>query len=428
MRILVLNQDWFVEELRAAGHEVVTAGPNSALDRPLNVPLIHIDTICHKALNGFEPDVLLIHDNSQPILVDGLAERSLPIVFYSIDVHHHADFHVYLWRAVDYMFVAQPDYLPSFKGSQTPPEWMPLWAPRLIEPQPEKDLGAVFVGTLNRALNPERVDFFEALEQEAPIVVKQGRYDEFFPRAQIVINQTVKGDLNFRVYEAMMCGAMLLTEESNNGLYELFEPGVHLVTYPKGDVRAAAQLIRHYLDNPEKAATIAAAGRERILEKHCSHHRAERVEAILREVEPTVGPMRNLGWLVNYHATYRRVRSESPGIANRALIAALKVIDRALSAGEPLNAECACAIVHCCIEYDRVFKSDAGHRLVLRGAQADCESPLLKLAALRGALNHGDLQNANAIASEFGAENSQALFAEAEKLVLSVLEQFENEA
>src|SRR5690606_12209245 len=180
------------------------------------------------------------HDNSAPIIVDGLEEVEVPTLFYSIDTHHHYDFHRYLAHVFDYTLVAQKDYIPEFERVGGVVEWMPLWAPKHFEPAREKRFGAGFVGTLDEKLNPDRVRVFGELGELVSVLYKQGHYFEIFPYSELVINQTVKGDMNFRIFESMMCGACLLTEEGGNGLTDLFTPGEHLLTYRRNDAADAA--------------------------------------------------------------------------------------------------------------------------------------------------------------------------------------------
>jgi hypothetical protein len=223
MNILILNQHWFAEDLRAAGHHVLTVGMPAHLDVPLQMPLIHVDRIIEEHMKGHAPDVIIVLDNSAPVMVQGLDETVIPTLFYSVDTHHHADIHKYLCNVFDVTLVAQRDYLPVFHEAGHHPEWFPLWASRPIVPSTEKEMDAVFVGTLNAKLNPERVKFFNALKVKAPVHFQAGNFWEIFPKAEIVINQTVKGDLNFRVFEAMMSGSALLTEHAGNGLFDLFK-------------------------------------------------------------------------------------------------------------------------------------------------------------------------------------------------------------
>src|SRR5262249_11185838 len=179
-------------------------------------------------------------DDSNPLLVLGLEEASCPVALLSIDTHHHAGWHAPLARAMDLALVAQRDYLPAFAAAGAPhARWLPLWAPDdLPAPAREKTIAVSFVGSLDAALHPERVALLAALPPRLPLHVGAGPYAEVFGRSRIVFNQTVRGDLNGRVFEAMACGAMLLTERTGNGLTDLFADGEELITYPRGDVEA----------------------------------------------------------------------------------------------------------------------------------------------------------------------------------------------
>jgi tetratricopeptide (TPR) repeat protein len=86
-----------------------------------------------------------------------------------------------------------------------------------------------------------------------------------FGSAKIVFNESVLGDLNFRTFEAMACGALLLTERIGNGLDELFTPGVHLATYGPDDLIAQAT---HYLAHDAEREAVARNGREAVAAHH----------------------------------------------------------------------------------------------------------------------------------------------------------------
>ncbi|MBE9010424.1 glycosyltransferase family 1 protein [Pseudanabaenaceae cyanobacterium LEGE 13415] len=87
-----------------------------------------------------------------------------------------------------------------------------------------------------------------------------------YARAQIVINASLNGDLNRRVFEVLMAGGFLLSDRirPETGLFELFEEGVHLECY--GDEAELSEKIWFYLAHPEKAAQIAATGHQRLIE------------------------------------------------------------------------------------------------------------------------------------------------------------------
>ncbi|MFP6688354.1 MAG: glycosyltransferase [Alphaproteobacteria bacterium] len=70
-----------------------------------------------------------------------------------------------------------------------------------------------------------------------------------------------------RIFEIMAAGGMVLTDRlaPQFGLSHLFREGEHLAAY--GSIGELLEKIEHYLDHPEEAARIAAAG-----EAHYGEH------------------------------------------------------------------------------------------------------------------------------------------------------------
>lgn len=421
MKILLLNQDWFAEEFRQFGHEVLSCGMPQHLDVVLDNPLVHISTLEQERFNGFKPDAVVILDNSAPIIIDGLEDLDIPVLFLSVDVHHHLDFHKYLCHVFDYTFVAQKDYIPKFEVSPERIDWMPLWASRYIEQSAKKKYGAVFVGTLSQKLNPGRVAFFDQLKQKADVLIKEGRFWEIFPFSEIVINQTVKGDLNFRVFEAMMSGAMLLTEQSNNGLRELFTPGEHLMTYRKDDVDQAAEIIGSCLADKERTRQIALAGREEILARHTPRHRAQDILKVLEGLTKHNSPIKYFSWMVNLGVLSHRLFAIDAGLSKRALVPCMKAAEAAMKAGEALTEDLAMFLVHNICAYEQVFNTGGGVRLLNEMVEAYPRIPLLKVAKLRAILNQGNIELAKQIASELSPKPPEETFRNAEEVISMIL-------
>src|SRR5262249_60095889 len=156
--------------------------------------------------------------------------------------------------------------------------WLPLWAPDDVPaPAAEKRHDVAFVGTLDPRLNPRRVALVAALRRRLAMHVAQGDWASVLGSARIGFNQSVKGDLNFRVFETMAAGALLLTERIGNGLAHPFTDGADLVTYPHGDVPAAVQPPERYLGAERERTAIAAQGRAKVLASHLDRHPAPTV-------------------------------------------------------------------------------------------------------------------------------------------------------
>jgi hypothetical protein len=422
MKILIFNQDWFAQEFREAGHEVITAGLSPSFDVMIPRPVVHIHSVITLLPNGFQPDVILWLDNSAPPLLTGLEENPIPIVFYSVDTHHHVDLHSTLAPIFDHILIAQKDYIPQFARSNTPMTWLPLWASRFVEASENKRYGATFVGNRNVKLNPGRVAFFNTLEKKVPIHLDQGEYWKIFPHSEIVVNQTVKRDLNFRVFEAMMCGAMLLTENSANGLTEIFQDGVHLALYEKDDTDDAAAKINMYLEDLPRTREIARAGREEILRAHLPIHRAQVVLKILSSVtRRRFDPQTYFASMINFGAVSTMIEYTDTTASAHAIVASLAAAEQALRQGAtPFELESAHIVINS-IRYDRIMKSQSGHNLIKQFAEAYPDNRLFALAKIRGYLNLGEIAEASNAARSFSSDTPQEIFAAAENAVTTLL-------
>ena len=69
----------------------------------------------------------------------------------------------------------------------------------------------------------------------------------------------------------------MLTEQVQNGLADLFTPGVDLLTYPRGDAAQAAAVAMAALADPDALTAIAASGKRKALAKHTVVSRARQI-------------------------------------------------------------------------------------------------------------------------------------------------------
>lgn len=364
MNILVFNQDWFVEDWRALGHRVITAGNSPHLNINLGTYFVDIDTILRVLPGDFTPDWIVFHDNSCPVSIIGLEHCTIPLALFSVDTHHHCMLHSYLADFFDVVFVAQSDYITFFQGRRAHVEWLPLWASREIEPSDEKKHGVVFVGTMNRDLNPERVQFFEELQKISEIEIIQGDYAQYFPYSRVVVNQTVKGDLNFRVFESMRCGPLLLTEGSGNGLLNLFTPGEDLMVYKKGNVHEVASILDQLKRQPELVERIARSGHEKVLKHHRAEHRAQAMLQKLQQVELPSSARQVVGLLMNYTVWSASAGLQGGGLTATGFANALKLLTTMLDRRQALNEESAFFAVVACLGFDKLSGGNSGRRML----------------------------------------------------------------
>ncbi|WP_167590575.1 glycosyltransferase [Oceanidesulfovibrio indonesiensis] len=231
---------------------------------------------------GGEPSLFILGDRSSAPLLRGVERFPCPTVSIFVDTHIHS-WHPLYAQAFDLATVAMRDHLESFRGRLLPDDrllWLPLFARKDDAPQPDvkqvHDL--LFVGKVDADLTPGRHRFLHELAEHAPLTMLRGPYRELFPTGKLILNESERGDLNFRVFEALGCGCCLLTPDVGHGLRDLFTDGEDLFLYPPGDVRAVAELTRRLLENDHTRHRVAASGLARVDTSHRDSHRAEQFE------------------------------------------------------------------------------------------------------------------------------------------------------
>ncbi|MEQ1794398.1 MAG: glycosyltransferase, partial [Nitrospira sp.] len=217
-------------------------------------------------------------ESTQPQVL-GLETLPIPLVWYAIDSHIHVNWHMYYAAAFDVICVAQKDWIPAYQMDMSRQfvSWMPLFCHRSGDRHLglTRDIPLSFIGTLNSARNPDRVDLIQRLQSRYPIVVQSGPYLETFNRSMMVLNQSVANDVNFRTFQAMACGAMLLTERVGNGFNDLFQDRTHCALYDKGNVEQIIETVEYYRAHPAEREAVARRGYETVMAAHTSLHRAQ---------------------------------------------------------------------------------------------------------------------------------------------------------
>lgn len=237
------------------------------------------------ALADGEPDAVVVADKSRPPFVLGQENFPCPTVFYAVDTHIHSWLPFYA-QSFDLCLVSLRDHRKRFLNQRLPDEQV-IWSPPYA--RSDKQPGAMphvwpclFVGSVNSS-TPKRAQFIEAFQAEIPdLHVTRGAYETLYPQADVVLNISERGDLNFRVFEALGCGACLVTPHVGHGLDELFTDGRHLALYSELDAGEACTVVRGLLADPERRARMATEGLAEVNAKHRDIHRAEALTAVLR--------------------------------------------------------------------------------------------------------------------------------------------------
>ncbi|MCB0323716.1 MAG: glycosyltransferase family 1 protein [Bdellovibrionales bacterium] len=430
LRILLINQAWLAPELRALGHEVRTAGwVHPAFDLQFE-RLLSFPTLLEQ-LKPFQPDMAVYFDDSTSVSVLDLEHACVPTAFVSVDAHHHTSWHRGLAACFNRALVAQKDFLPAFAefigSSDHAPLWLPLWAPKPVVQSEQRDIPVCFRGNLDPRQHPARAAFFQRLRARVPVDADGGPYPAAYPRAKIIVNQTVAKDLNFRVFEALQCGALLITPRIRNGMEELFETGRELLLYDEDDDEQVAELIRYYLTHEEERIRIAAQGQRKVLAKHTAANRATELVRALRQLPATRPNGCHLGAAMAY---LQGVLSEllrtsrEPTAIDRYLNAAAKAIEESARLKERSDADFEVTVMKCVAYAREVGRSDIALRVSGVAFNAYPTNTLLRMNVCENLLRAGRAEDARRLfglpVAPVGSSEEQTL---AEQERTSLLEQ-----
>jgi len=260
-------------------HDVYYIGPPSAA-RSGYLPNEDLANLIEQGCMP-KPDLVFFIDSPGRFFPRGLEKIQSPTACYLIDVHQGLQEREIYALFFDYIFVAQKDYIEHFKRKEHPNVfWLPLACDPEIHGKRDMpkyfDIG--FVGSPNFSLRRQRL--LDLLARN----FKMNDYQRFYPKeeisniyskSKIVFNCSVNGDLNMRVFESLASGSMLITDRIDNGLYDLFKDGVHLVSYQ--DEGSLLKKIEYYLKHDEEREAIATSGMQLALSAHTYKHRVQTI-------------------------------------------------------------------------------------------------------------------------------------------------------
>lgn len=231
------------------------------------------------------PDLYLWVDSSGRYFPRDIEALDTPTACYLIDVHL-GEWRKQAARFVDWVFVAQKDYVTAFTAAtgHDNVHWLPLAAasdvhawqdlPRLYDVGFVGATGASHRGS-SRARRLNRISAAGFKTNDFYRFYAPGEMSRIYSQSKIVFNTSIAGDVTMRVFEGTACGAMLVTDAVQNGLNDLFASGEELVTYADDDDLMAK--LHHYLDHDDERTRIAEAGYARTRAQHTYEHRAQAI-------------------------------------------------------------------------------------------------------------------------------------------------------
>lgn len=241
------------------------------------------------------PDIFLYLE-PLGLIPEGLENAPFPTACIISDFHNQLKPRQILAHFFDHVFVYHRNYLEVVtEHPQGNVHWWPYSCDLdVFHPLPvERDLDVAFVGQLitdeRRRVTAEIARHWKLNEQR---YYKQDEIPEVYSRAKIVINLPLKDDLNFRFFEAMSCGALLLTRRVANGQELLFEEAVHYAAFETET--ELFDKIDYYLSHESERATIAAAGLAEIQANHRLEQRLTQLLDIVQNNPEPAAPIRSM--------------------------------------------------------------------------------------------------------------------------------------
>lgn len=227
-----------------------------------------------KNILNYRPDFVLAIDSGEHYIFDIDIH---PNAIWLIDTHLSYTCDKIMSKSFDIIFIAQKnDYL-KFKKFFKNVYWLPLAAD--LDYHGKKCLlkryDVAFIGNLGYG---RRKFILKKLKSKYPTSyignADCSEIGEIYSASKVIVNYSVKNDINMRIFEALCSGSLLITNEiKNNGLEELFEVNKELITF-----KSFGELITkidYYIENESDREKIANSGHEKVLKFHLYDHRVK---------------------------------------------------------------------------------------------------------------------------------------------------------
>jgi len=226
---------------------------------------------------GFEPDLVFQQERLGPrVLLQGLPEISCPKIFWSIDTHLNTYWHGIYGRLFDAVMTTQRRLAGELKNMGTARVlWLP-WYGQVAKyvPWSKREHKVGFVGRVTEQ-RVSRKWLLEFLNGETQALhrqdVPENKLAEVYQTVRMVPNESILGEINFRLFEAASCGCLVLNPALGMDLEALFAPGEEILTYEH--VLELKDLLQYYTGNPKQAESMAVAALERVQREHLPEHR-----------------------------------------------------------------------------------------------------------------------------------------------------------
>lgn len=239
--------------------------------------------------NGFVPDLVIQTETlGKRSVVTGLDHVQCPTVFWAVDPHLNAHWQAAYARLFDVVCSTQRAWIPKLKAQGAEDvRWLP-WYGRVEEGREQRRHDIAFVGRVSgqRPARQWMVEFLRKKAKGFSLALKDNlSYLEMiglYKDSKIIPNESIFGEVNFRLFEAASCGCLVLGQDLGAEQEELFEPGREMDTY--SHIVEMDEKLAFYLGNDRLLKAMGRAARERILADHLPVNRVRALVSMGRDV------------------------------------------------------------------------------------------------------------------------------------------------
>ncbi|WP_320171018.1 glycosyltransferase [Maridesulfovibrio sp.] len=246
----------------------------------------YFDVAAKLAELEFVPDIILQQENlGRRVFLTGLRELDCLKIFWSVDTHLNMHWHGLYGSLFDGVLTTQKKYVSRLeKCCEAKIHWMP-WMGGHPGPETGTAAGLIPYGkrehdlTFVGRVSPERRArqwFVDFLKSGYNLHLVEGlNYSammEVYRQTRVVPNESIFGEVNFRLFEACSCGCAMVTPDAGPELGELFDIGREIMVYD--DVLELKEILDRFERDPDYAAMMGLAGYERVMRDHLPDNRA----------------------------------------------------------------------------------------------------------------------------------------------------------
>jgi hypothetical protein len=255
--------------LKDMGHEVLCLWPQQ--------PLFDLKAALDE--QAFTPELIFQEEGlGARVLLQGLQHYACPKVFWSLDTHLNLFWQSHYYRLFDGVLTPHESILQKHLRPPHPPfaRMAMFGQDRPWRPFSKRRHEVAFVGRITEH-RPVRRWLAEFLEENSQATIAQElpfpKMLDLYCDSRLAPNESLLGEVNFRLLEAASCGCLVLSQEVGPDQDALFANGQEIESY--AHVLELKELLDHYSARPDLAERLGRAAWERVQREHLARHRAQ---------------------------------------------------------------------------------------------------------------------------------------------------------